>query len=56
MQMPVFGWLLCEQLSIGGHPKATVCFIFYFIAAQFATPKRLYGAPPTRSTTIASLL
>ncbi len=53
---PVFGWLLCEPLLIGGHPKATVYFIFYFFATRFATPKRLYGVPPTRSTMIASLL
>jgi hypothetical protein len=37
--MPVFGWLLCEPLSIIGRPKAMVYFIFLFFAAQFATPK-----------------
>jgi hypothetical protein len=54
--MPVFGWLLFEPLLIIGRPKATVYFIFLFLAAQFATPKRLYGIPPTRSAAIASLL
>jgi hypothetical protein len=43
---PVFGWLLCEPLSIIGRPKATVYFIFLFFAARFATPKQLYGVPP----------
>jgi hypothetical protein len=54
--MPVFGWLLCEPLSIGSRPKATVYFILLFFAAQFATPKQLYGIPPTHSTAIVSLL
>jgi hypothetical protein len=43
---PVFGWLLCEPLSIIGHPKAMMYFIFLFFLLNFP-PSNDYMASPT---------
>jgi hypothetical protein len=44
--MPVFGWLLCEPLLIGGHPKPMVFFIFYFFCRSFCHPQMIIWRPP----------
>jgi hypothetical protein len=41
----VFGWLLCEPLSIGGRPKATVNFIFIF-CRSICHPQMIIRCPP----------
>jgi hypothetical protein len=46
LQTPVFGWLLCEQLSIRGRPKATVCFIFLFFCRSICHPQTIIRRPP----------
>jgi len=44
---PIFSWLLCEPLLlIGGHPKATVYFIYIFFHCLNSHPKRWDGVPP----------
>ncbi len=46
---PVFGWLLCEPLSIGGRPKATVYFIYIFFHHLNLSPQTIGPRHPTRS-------
>jgi hypothetical protein len=46
LSTPIFGWLLCEPLSIGGHPKATVYFIYIFFHHLNSRTKRWDGVPP----------
>ncbi len=43
---PVFGWSLCEPLSIGGRPKATVYFIFLFFCRSICHPQTIIRRPP----------
>jgi hypothetical protein len=45
-RMPVFGWLLCEPLSIIGHSKATVYFIFLFFCRSICHPQTIILVPP----------
>jgi hypothetical protein len=44
--MPIFGWLLCEPLLIGGRPKATVYFIFLFFCRSICHPQTIIWRPP----------
>ncbi len=46
---PVFGWLLCEPLSIGGRPKVTVYFIYIFFHHLNSSPQMIGHRHPTRS-------
>jgi hypothetical protein len=49
LQMPVFGWLLCEPLSIGSRPKATVYFIYIFFHRLNSSPQMIGRPHPTHS-------
>jgi hypothetical protein len=44
--MPVFGWLLCETLSIRGRPKATVYLFFLFFCHSICHPQIIIRHPP----------
>jgi hypothetical protein len=46
LRTPVFGWLLCEPLLIGGRPKATVYFIFLFFCHSICHPQMIIRHPP----------
>ncbi len=46
LRTPVFGWLLCELLSIGGRPKAMVCLIFLFFCRSICHPQMIIRHPP----------
>jgi hypothetical protein len=48
-RMPVFGWLLCEQLSIGSRSKAMVYFTYIFFHHLNLSPQRIGRRHPTRS-------
>ena len=43
---PIFGWLLCEPLSIVVHPKAMVYFIYICFHCLNSCPKQWDGFPP----------
>ncbi len=46
LRTPVFGWLLCEPLLIGGRPKATAYFIFLFFCRSICHPQTIIRHPP----------
>jgi hypothetical protein len=49
LRTPVFGWLLCEPLLIGGRPKAMVYLIYIFFHCLNLSPQMIGRRHPTRS-------